>query len=69
MTSLTRLLLILGFIGLSLQMYEAGSKVVKLTQSNFKEKVLNSPGIWFVEFYGSLLLTSSLVRPLQEPSS
>lgn len=32
--------------------YEAGSKVVKLTASNFREKVLEGKGLWFVEFYG-----------------
>ncbi len=69
MARLTLALVFLGLVSLSLQLYGSASKVVKLTQSNFREKVINSPGIWLVEFYGTLLLTSALVRPLQEPGA
>lgn len=31
--------------------YGADSKVVKLTSANFREKVLQGKGLWFVEFY------------------
>jgi protein disulfide-isomerase A6 len=35
----------------ALTLYGANSKVVKLTQANFKEKVTNSKEPWIVEFY------------------
>jgi protein disulfide-isomerase A6 len=41
----------LSFVTLSSALYGPDSKVVKLTASNFKEKVLNSNELWFVEFY------------------
>lgn len=48
------ILLLLAVFGSSLQMYESGSKVVKLTAANFREKVLTSGGVWLVEFYGKI---------------
>jgi len=39
------------FISKGLALYGANSKVVKLTQANFKEKVMNSQVPWIVEFY------------------
>lgn len=47
-------LLLLSVFGSSLQLYESGSKVVKLTAANFKEKVLSSSSVWLVEFYGRI---------------
>merc|ERR1711935_154365 len=35
----------------ALTLYGSNSKVVKLTQANFKEKVVNSKEPWIVEFY------------------
>lgn len=42
---------LLAFATLGSAFYESGSKVVKLTAANFKEKVLNGNELWFVEFY------------------
>jgi hypothetical protein len=55
--------------GYSIQLYGASSKVVKLTAANFKEQVLNSKGVWLVEFYGRIISISSLVWSLQKLSS
>jgi len=43
--------LILAFATLGSAFYESGSKVVKLTAANFREKVVNSNELWFIEFY------------------
>jgi hypothetical protein len=45
---------ILMVLGLSSQMYGSGSKVVKLTASDFNQKVIQSNELWLVEFYGTL---------------
>jgi len=42
---------LLAFATLGSAFYESGSKVVKLTAANFREKVLNGNELWFVEFY------------------
>jgi len=42
---------LLAFATLGSAFYDHGSKVVKLTAANFKEKVLNGNELWFVEFY------------------
>ena len=47
-------LTILMAVGLSNQMYGSGSKVVKLTASDFNQKVIQSNELWLVEFYGTL---------------
>lgn len=47
-------LVLLAIFGTSVQLYGAGSKVVHLTAANFREKVVNSNGIWLVEFYGKI---------------
>jgi hypothetical protein len=54
---------------MSLQLYGPSSKVVKLTAANFREQVLNSKGIWMVEFFGKMVLCSSMVWSLQESGS
>ena len=55
---LLAILLLSSFAILTLSsLYSADSKVVKLTTDNFKQKVLNSNEMWFVEFYGSPKLT------------
>lgn len=51
MTKLTTLFFFLGIIALSSALYSPNSKVVKLTASNFKDLVINSKDVWFVEFY------------------
>lgn len=38
-------------LSLTTALYDSRSKVQLLTSSNFKEKVLNSKGIWMVEFF------------------
>jgi len=43
--------LVLAFATLGSAFYESGSKVVKLTAATFREKVVNSNELWFVEFY------------------
>jgi acid phosphatase family membrane protein YuiD len=63
------LALCLLLMGQSLQLYGATSKVVKLTAANFRDQVLNSKGVWMVEFYGSPSSSSALVRSLQELGS
>jgi hypothetical protein len=50
----TALFVSLLLIGSSLQLYGGSSKVIQLTDRDFKEKVINSNGIWLVEFYGNL---------------
>ena len=48
-------------------LYSSSSKVIQLTASNFKQKVLQSNELWFIEFYGKGKVNNSpLVRPLQE---
>jgi protein disulfide-isomerase A6 len=42
---------LLAFVNISSALYGPDSQVVKLTAANFKEKVLNSNVLWFVEFY------------------
>lgn len=69
MRSTVGLLCMALLVGSSLQLYGASSKVVKLTAANFREKVVNSKGVWLVEFYGRTVFTSSMVRPLQESGS
>jgi len=52
MRSYTAILLVfLGLLASSQAFYSATSKVVKLTASNFKDLVINSKDVWFVEFY------------------
>lgn len=57
---MTRILIItiLSFILFqqAFSLYGSNSKVIKLTASNFREKVLNSNQLWFVEFYGKKIL-------------
>ena len=48
------ILITLLVLGSTLQLYGSGSKVIQLTADDFKQKVLNSPGLWLVEFYGIL---------------
>ena len=42
---------LLAFATLGSAFYDHGSKVVKLTAATFREKVVNSNELWFVEFY------------------
>ena len=42
---------LLAFATVGSAFYESGSKVVKLTAANFREKVINSNELWFIEFY------------------
>jgi len=52
MKSYTAILLVfLGLLASSQAFYSANSKVVKLTASNFKDLVINSKDVWFIEFY------------------
>jgi protein disulfide-isomerase A6 len=50
---LATILVLIGLISLgsAQSLYSANSKVVKLTSSNFKDLVVNSKDVWFVEFY------------------
>jgi protein disulfide-isomerase A6 len=49
--SLVLLSFLLACVSLTSAFYEHGSKVVKLTEKNFRENVINSKELWFVEFY------------------
>lgn len=49
--SLVLLTFLLACVSLTSAFYEQGSKVVKLTEKNFRENVINSKELWFVEFY------------------
>lgn len=52
MSRFTSLLCVLfAFLAVTSAMYSSDSKVVKLTAANFREKVINSNELWFVEFY------------------
>jgi len=51
---IVQLVALIALFAYSNALYESGSKVVKLTAQNFKEKVLNSKELWFVEFFGKL---------------
>ena len=42
---------LLCLIGLAFSLYDSRSKVVQITPQNFKEKVLNSKGLWLIEFF------------------
>lgn len=56
-------LLLLGMLfltGSSFQLYGSSSKVVKLTAANFRDQVINSKGIWLVEFFGRMGLIQLL---------
>lgn len=45
------LLVFLGLLTISSALYSSNSKVVKLTSGNFKDLVINSKDVWFIEFY------------------
>jgi protein disulfide-isomerase A6 len=50
-TSSYVIFILLGLLTISSALYSSNSKVVKLTSSNFKDLVINSKDVWFVEFY------------------
>jgi len=50
-TSPALLFVFLGLLTITSALYSSNSKVVKLTSSNFKDLVINSKEVWFVEFY------------------
>jgi protein disulfide-isomerase A6 len=39
------------FIATSYALYDSRSKVIQLNPSTFREKVINSKGLWIVEFF------------------
>jgi len=45
------LCILFAFVAVTSALYGPDSKVVKLTAANFREKVINSNELWFVEFY------------------
>jgi hypothetical protein len=47
------LFIILSLLTASMALYDAKSKVIKLTSGNFRDQVINSKELWFVEFYGN----------------
>jgi protein disulfide-isomerase A6 len=49
--SLTTILVLIGLVTLSSAFYDSNSKVVKLTSGNFRDLVINSKDVWFIEFY------------------
>jgi hypothetical protein len=56
--SLLLLSIIALTLGTSLQGCGPTTEVVKLTAANFNQLVINSNDLWFVEFFGTLFLTS-----------
>jgi len=50
------ILLLFALFAVSFCLYGPDSKVIKLTAANFREKVINSKEVWFVEFFGRLYL-------------
>ncbi len=53
------LFIVLSLFAMSLALYGPDSRVVKLTSANFREKVINSKELWFVEFYGTIISCKS----------
>jgi len=48
---LATMIVLIGLISLTSALYSPNSKVVKLTSSNFRDLVINSKDVWFIEFY------------------
>lgn len=48
---MNKLFLITLLLVCSYGLYDSRSKVVQLNPSNFREKVMNSKGLWIVEFF------------------
>mmetsp|Transcript_33463 Transcript_33463/g.30453 ORF Transcript_33463/g.30453 Transcript_33463/m.30453 type:complete len:95 (-) Transcript_33463:388-672(-) len=46
-----QVLLIIALFSGAFSLYGSNSKVVKLDSNNFRDKVINSKEVWFVEFY------------------
>jgi len=45
------LCILFAYLAVTSALYDSNSKVVKLTAANFRDKVINSNELWFVEFY------------------
>jgi hypothetical protein len=56
------LIFLLAISAPAFALYGSNSKVVKLTAANFREKVLNSNQLWFVEFYGKFIFLEFYFR-------